>query len=54
MKKTGRVMILSIFVMLLPIVSVADVQRVEIPLAGSPSMGASNPAVTIVEFLDYQ
>jgi len=54
MKKTGRVLIVFFIVALFPIISAGDVQRVKIPLEGSPSMGTSNPSVTIVEFLDYQ
>jgi hypothetical protein len=32
----------------------AEIQRFDIPLEGSPSIGQRDAKVTIVEFIDYQ
>lgn len=46
--------VLALVLFFFPALSSGEVKRFDIPLEGSPSMGAEDAPVVIVEFLDYQ
>ncbi len=47
-------LIILLFVFFAVSSSYADERRYDVPLEDSPSCGAKNAKVTVIEFLDYQ